>query len=62
MEFCFCFQDAYIAGEHPQKHTLAKMWKLVYEMQVGAWLMLHSFPPDDKVCEPRVLCVVHDVF
>ncbi|XP_050693334.1 receptor-type tyrosine-protein phosphatase F-like isoform X2 [Eriocheir sinensis] len=48
-------KDAYIAGEHPQTHTLAKMWSLVHEKEIGAWLMMHDFPAGDMEF-PQVVC------
>ncbi|XP_063889466.1 receptor-type tyrosine-protein phosphatase F-like isoform X2 [Scylla paramamosain] len=48
-------KDAYLAGEHPQRHTLGKMWRLVYERSVAVWVLLHSFPGNDPEF-PDVAC------
>ncbi|XP_063872342.1 receptor-type tyrosine-protein phosphatase epsilon-like isoform X3 [Scylla paramamosain] len=40
-------KDAYMAGEHPQPHTLAKIWRLVYEQRVSVWLLLQELPHND---------------
>ncbi|KAK4317461.1 hypothetical protein Pmani_011463 [Petrolisthes manimaculis] len=36
--------DAYLAGEHPQEHTVESAWKLVMERRVSVWVHLHIFP------------------
>ncbi|XP_037781728.1 receptor-type tyrosine-protein phosphatase alpha-like [Penaeus monodon] len=42
------FQDAYIAAEHPQLHTMQSMWALVYERRIPVWVLLQSFPENDQ--------------
>ncbi|KAK4316530.1 hypothetical protein Pmani_012305 [Petrolisthes manimaculis] len=37
-------RDAYLAGEHPQEHTVEAAWRLVMEHQVSVWVHLHTFP------------------
>ncbi|KAK3875697.1 hypothetical protein Pcinc_019444 [Petrolisthes cinctipes] len=37
-------RDAYLAGEHPQEHTVEAAWRLVMEHRVSVWVHLHTFP------------------
>ncbi|XP_066967327.1 receptor-type tyrosine-protein phosphatase F-like isoform X2 [Macrobrachium rosenbergii] len=37
-----------IVAEHPQTHTLCRVWQMVYEKRVSVWTLLHSFPPGDS--------------
>ncbi|KAK4321575.1 hypothetical protein Pmani_007645 [Petrolisthes manimaculis] len=36
-------KDAYLAGEHPQEHTVESAWRLVMERRVSVWVQLHTF-------------------
>ncbi|KAG0711175.1 Receptor-type tyrosine-protein phosphatase alpha [Chionoecetes opilio] len=48
-------KDAYLAGEHPQSHTLGRMWRLVYERKVAVWVLVHTFPENHPEF-PDVMC------
>ncbi|XP_069936126.1 receptor-type tyrosine-protein phosphatase epsilon [Cherax quadricarinatus] len=37
-------KNAYLAGEHPQQHTLDSIWRLVYERRVPLWVVIHTLP------------------
>ncbi|XP_068250948.1 receptor-type tyrosine-protein phosphatase S-like isoform X3 [Palaemon carinicauda] len=36
-----------IVAEHPQRHTISRMWQMVYEKQISVWTLIHSFPVGD---------------
>ncbi|XP_068224099.1 receptor-type tyrosine-protein phosphatase F-like [Palaemon carinicauda] len=32
-----------IVAEHPQRHTISRMWQMVYEKEISVWTLIHSF-------------------
>ncbi|XP_068225643.1 receptor-type tyrosine-protein phosphatase epsilon-like [Palaemon carinicauda] len=37
-----------IVAEHPQRHTISRMWQMVYEKKISVWTLIHSFSFGDK--------------
>lgn len=42
-------RDAVIVTEHPQRHTLAQVWRMMFEKKVSVWVLLHEYEPEQGV-------------